>query len=162
RPGRARSARPTSRACTRTGSGRRCRRTADVPRRWVFKRKRDGTLWVALLAPEVELLQWILKDVRELVATPNAGDPVVDRLYPRAYLDPTEESAETQWQELVHDDLVQARLDAVDAMLATLGRASENSDGSLRVALSADEEAQWLTVLNDARLAVGTRAEVSE
>ena len=47
-----------------------------------------------------------------MLADGSSVDAVTQRLFPRAYLDPTEEEAESQWQELVHDDLVEARLDA--------------------------------------------------
>ena len=39
-----------------------------------------------------------------------------ERLFPRAYLDPTEEDAETEWQAVVHDDLVREKLAALDAV----------------------------------------------
>ena len=88
-------------------------------------------------------------------------DPVLDRLYPRAYLDPTEESAEEDWQALVHDELVRAREDALSVFLGSLARARSRF-GRLEVDLSPEEAEAWLSVFNDARLALGTRLEVTE
>lgn len=88
-------------------------------------------------------------------------DPVLERLFPRAYLDPTEEEAESEWQRFVHDDLVVGRRQAVQTVEHSLAGALVRR-GRLELSLN-DEQAQaWLAVINDARLALGTRLEVTE
>jgi hypothetical protein len=88
-------------------------------------------------------------------------DPVLERLFPRAYLDPTEEEAEAEWQRFVHDDLVDGRRRAVHTVEGSLAGALIRK-GRLELSLN-DEQAQaWLAVINDARLALGTRLEVTE
>jgi hypothetical protein len=86
---------------------------------------------------------------------------VLERLFPRAYLDPTEEQAESDWQRFVHDDLVVGRRQAVQTVEHSLADALVRR-GRFELSLN-DEQAQaWLAVINDARLALGTRLEVTE
>ena len=84
-----------------------------------------------------------------------------DRLFPRAYLDPTQEEAEDEWQQMVHPELLRERLEALELIGASLQRGTEHRD-KLRVELSEDETQAWLGVLNDTRLALGTRLGVTE
>jgi hypothetical protein len=125
-----------------------------------FRRRRDGTVVVTLPGPVVEVVQQVLGEVAGMVAEPAGA--VGERLYPRAYLDPTEESAEDTWQSVVHDDLVRARVDAVAAVRSDLGGARPASRGNVEVRLDEDAQARWLTVLNDARLTFGTALGVTE
>ena len=83
------------------------------------------------------------------------------RLFPRAYLDPTAESEESEWQALVHPSLLRERLDALELITATLVRASVNGDW-WQIALTPDEVQAWLGVLNDTRLVLGTTLGVTE
>jgi len=89
------------------------------------------------------------------------ADPVLERLFPRAYLDPTEENAESDWQHLVHGELVDARRRALATVEGTLA-AAEVRRGRFELTLSEEQAHAWLAVLNDARLALGTRLEVTE
>ncbi|MGH9040492.1 MAG: DUF2017 family protein [Acidimicrobiia bacterium] len=90
-----------------------------------------------------------------------ARDPVLDRLFPRAYLDPTEEESEAEWQRFARPDLVEGRKETVEIFLRTLAGAKQHRSG-LEVMLSAEEAGVWLAVINDSRLALGTRLEVTE
>jgi hypothetical protein len=128
--------------------------------RRTFKRARDGTLKVALYAQEAELLAMTARDMMTIVEEPPPGE-VRDRLYPRAYLDPTEEKAQGEYDALVHDDLVHSRRAALEAIIDGLDT-PPNSRGVIEIALRPGEEMQWLTAVNDARLVVGTALGVSE
>src|SRR5207245_29074 len=75
--------------------------------------------------------------------------------------DPTEEKVEAEWQDMVHGELVEAREGALRAFEASLARARPRL-GRIEVDLSPDEAQAWLSVLNDARLALGTRLEITE
>ncbi len=132
-----------------------------MPFRPVKRRKRDGRVVVTLPAPVAQLLGQVIAELGEVFTSPPAGE-VTNRLFPRAYLDPTEEDSEQEFQSLVHDDLVRARLDAVAAVVANLE--SAKPAGSDRVETVLDDEAEhaWLTVLNDARLTLGTVLGVTE
>jgi Domain of unknown function (DUF2017) len=110
---------------------------------------------------EAETLAGVVAELRALLQS-GADDPVSRRLFPRAYLDPTEEESEEQWQALVQPDLLRSRLDALDAVTAGLAGAVPNRRGNLEIVLDETSEAQWLGVLNDSRLALGTAIGVTE
>ncbi|MFN8036017.1 MAG: DUF2017 family protein [Acidimicrobiia bacterium] len=128
-----------------------------------FRRKGDS-LTVTLAEEEVELLRQLPGELRSLleIADDRPDDPVVTRLFPRAYLDPTEETAEEEWQGVVHSELVRERFEALAALTASLDRVAPSKRGRLEVVLTGDEVTAWLGVLNDARLALGTRLAITE
>jgi len=126
-----------------------------------FDRRGEGIV-VTLDANEVELLRTIRDEVRGAVEEPaSKDDPVYNRLFPSAYLDPTEEGAEQEWQELVHPELLQSRRAALELMATTLDRAVTKR-GRAEVELTPEEVEAWLGVVNDARLTLGTRLGVTE
>jgi hypothetical protein len=129
--------------------------------RRTFARGRDGALIVSLHAEEVELLAMTARDMVSIVALPPEGE-VADRLYPRAYLDPTEETAQGEFDGLVRDDLVSSRQAAFEAMVAALEAHAPNAKGLVELTLPPDEEQQWLTAVNDARLVIGTALGITE
>lgn len=102
-----------------------------------------------------------LPDQLREVLDGSADDPARARIFPRAYLDPTAEAAEVQWQELVHPELVRDRLDALSLITTTLERATPEGEW-MEIALSPEEVQAWLGVVNDTRLVLGTRLEVTE
>jgi hypothetical protein len=132
-----------------------------MARRTFVRSPRDGTLVVTLYAPEVELLTMTARDMMTIIQEPPDGE-VRDRLYPRAYLDPTEEAAQGEYDALVHDDLVHSRTAALEAIVGGLEAAAPNKRGLIEIALRPEQEMQWLTAVNDARLVIGTALGVSE
>src|ERR1700686_438769 len=109
--------------------------------RRTFARTRDGKLVVALYEQEVELLAMTARDMMTIVEEPPDGE-VRDRLYPRAYLDPTEGKAQREYDALVHGDLVRSRSAALDAIVAGLDAATPNKRGLVEVELRPGEEMQ--------------------
>lgn len=126
-----------------------------------FERLGDGRMRVTLHRAELELLRSIPTELRS-VYQDEGVDPVRTRLFPRAYLDPTAEDAEREWRELVHPELVRERMAALEVLTESLGRAGRAERDTVTAELDRDEAAAWLAVLNDARLALGTRLEVTE
>jgi hypothetical protein len=126
-------------------------------------RLRDGAVVLTLLPAEVQVLQWVFSDLGRMLAGESGVDAVTKRLFPRAYLDPTAEEAEAQWQDMVHDELVELRLEALAEVMRSLDRGVElpGRDGAREIVLEAEPTQHWLTVLNDARLAVGTALDVT-
>ena len=54
------------------------------------------------------MLQWVFTDLGRMLTDGSSADAVTQRLYPRAYLDPTEEDGGgASGRTLVHDDLVE-------------------------------------------------------
>ena len=128
-----------------------------------FRRRRGDRVLVSLSIQEADLLTGLPADLRRLLADPDPGETrsgVHRRLFPRAYLDPTEEEAEAEWQRLMHEDLLAQKLQTLDVLEAALTRAERGRD--VTVELDAEESAAWLGALNDLRLALGTILEVTE
>jgi hypothetical protein len=118
-----------------------------------FSRKQS--VRVKLRSYERELLQHLLAEMRVLLeAELPKVDPVTARLFPDAYDAAEEQDA---YEQLVGDQLRNDKL----AALSTVGEAIAG-EGSLDLKLSEDEASIWLTVVNDLRLAIGTRLNVTE
>jgi Domain of unknown function (DUF2017) len=127
-------------------------------------RRVDDGIEVVLEAAEAALLGGIGEQLRPLLTgeAPNTDlDPVRERLYPRAYSDPTEDDAEDDWQLAVHGDLVRERVEALDALTTAISGADTRRSRRI-VQVSFEDAERWLTALNDARLALGTRLGVTE
>ena len=125
--------------------------------------RRDSVLVLRLHDREVEVLQWVFADLARLIGEGSGADVVTQRLFPRAYLDPTEESAESRWRSLVHGDLVEARQSALATVVLGLDAAepAAGRDAMREVVLDDARAEQWLGILNDARLALGTALDVT-
>jgi hypothetical protein len=130
-----------------------------------FRRLRRGGIQAKLDTAEAAVLIQLCRELAGLLSgageDPKEDDPVMARLFPRAYLDPTEEEAESEWQRFARPDLVEGRKEAVETLLRTLAGARQHR-GGLEVTLSPEEADVWLAVVNDARLALGTRLDVTE
>jgi len=126
-----------------------------------FERSGDG-MRLTLSEAEHELLRTLPDELRELYEDDTGDDDARARLFPRAYLDPTEEQSEDEWQELVHPELLRDRLDALARVVDALGGASTNRRGVVVVELGPDDLPALLGVLNDARLTLGTRLGVTD
>ena len=126
-----------------------------------FARRRGGIVDATFERGELELLEGLPEQLRTLYGADD-DDPARARLFPRAYLDPTEEQAEAEWRELVHPGLLEARLDALSTLETTIAAAEPTKRDRLVVHLSAEEANAWLSVLNDARLALGSRLGVTD
>ena len=96
---------------------------------------------------EQALLRELLDQLEPLLADPD--DPALRRLFPPAY---SEEENDQQYRSLVRDQLVNERAKALASMRDTL--ASETID--------VEQADEWLRALNDLRLVLGTRLDVSE
>jgi hypothetical protein len=133
-----------------------------------FARLGEAGLRVTLGVEEVDLLTSLPEGLAALYQDPaDVGpdappDPVRDRLFPRAYLDPTAEAAEAEWRGLVHPELVRDRLAALERLRAALEGGTAKRRGRITVDLEEDDVTAWLSVINDARLALGTRCGVTE
>jgi hypothetical protein len=124
-----------------------------------FRRTRAGTLVVQLEAHELALFGRLCRELRELLASADT-EGAVDRLFPRAYLDPTEEEREVVWQATEGSSLHRDRLDALDLLVDLTDTASQRGSGSVQ--LDARGEAAWLGVLNDVRLVIGDQIGVTD
>lgn len=125
--------------------------------------RRGGSVVLTLHEREVQVLQWVFTDLGRMLTDGSSVDEVTRRLFPRAYLDPTEEAAEAEWQELAHGEIVGARLTAMTAVMRSLDEAAPlpREPDARQIVLDDEQTAHWIGVLNDARLAVGTALEIT-
>jgi hypothetical protein len=102
--------------------------------------RRGGNVVLTFLPAEVQVLQWVFSDLGRMLAGESTLDTVTKRLFPRAYLDPTAEDSEAQFQDMVHDELVEIRLEALTAVVQSLDRAVElpGRDGAREMVLDAE------------------------
>ena len=111
------------------------------------KRTRAGSFQLRLPPEERDLLRTLPGQLRELLET---DDPSLRRLFPPAYVD--EPELEEEYRRLMADDLVRRRQAALDIVEETID------------AEQVDEEqlTAWMGAINDLRLVLGTRLDVSE
>lgn len=120
-----------------------------------MKVRRKGELVrVDLLPVEAEQLALLLDDLESLLESAPPDDPVRRRLFPKGYSDDDEAAAE--FASMVDGDLQGARSDRIDACRAELPLAGG------RMQLDTEAADRWIRVLNDIRLAIGTRLGVTE
>ena len=108
---------------------------------------RGGELRLRLPDDEQELLEMLCRELGERLDDP--ADPELRRLFPPAHEDP---DADAEYRQMTGNQLVSGRARALSTVQSTLDRKT----------LSSDEAESWLTVLNDLRLVLGTRLDVSE
>ncbi len=129
-----------------------------MSRRFVRK---GAILRLTLAEEERDLLAHLPDELRTLYRS-DPEDAAVQRLFPRAYLDPTEDEAEEVWRALQHPELLRQRIEAIDALTEVLANGAVDRRGRVIVDLAEDEVPALLRVLNDARLTLGTRLEVTD
>jgi hypothetical protein len=112
-----------------------------------IKRTRKGQFQIRLPAEERDLLRSLPGQLKDLL---EEDDPSLRRLFPPAYLDDPERDAD--YQQLMRADLLERHRAALDVMAETID-AEE---------LQEEQLAGWLGALNDLRLVLGTRLDVSE
>lgn len=91
-------------------------------------------------------------------------DPAVARLFPEAYGDEDDElrAASAEFRRFTENDLRTRKRDDALAVVRTLDALSPVGDGGAVLRLTEDECRNWLGSLNDLRLTIGTRLEVSD
>lgn len=91
-------------------------------------------------------------------------DPALARLFPEAYGDEDSElrSASAEFRRFTENDLRARKRDDALTVVRTLDALSVAEGGGAVLKLSGDECRHWLGALNDLRLTIGTRLEVSD
>ncbi|MFF3332231.1 DUF2017 domain-containing protein [Streptomyces sp. NPDC002888] len=101
------------------------------------------------------------------------ADPVLRRLFPDAYSDPEgtpgpqqaeeERAHSAEFRRYTENDLRAGKRDNALAVIRSLdGLASAAGEGGAVLKLSPAEAQQWLSALNDLRLAIGSRLEITD
>ncbi|MCX5343296.1 DUF2017 domain-containing protein [Streptomyces sp. R-74717] len=91
-------------------------------------------------------------------------DPALARLFPEAYGDEDSElrAASAEFRRFTENDLRTRKRDDALTVVRTLDALSVTEDGDAVLELTGDECRNWLGALNDLRLTIGTRLEVSD
>ena len=108
----------------------------------------DGSFALRLSEEERALLRVLPVELRSLLEA-RPDDPGLRRLFPPAYDDEQDEAA---YRELMGSELLDGRRRALD-VLAETAKAER---------LTGEQAQAWLTALNDLRLVLGTRLDVSD
>jgi len=119
----------------------------------MFERRRiertpRGDIRLRLPRDERALLRSLPGQLRRLlVEAPD--DPSLERLFPPAYEDA---ESEAEYRELMGDELLEGRRRALRVIEETIDRDR----------LTKEQAEEWLTALNDLRLVLGTRLDVTD
>jgi hypothetical protein len=116
-----------------------------------FRRTRRGDFELKLEPQERDVLRALPDQLRELIQHEDpTSDPAMARLYPAAY--PDDPIQNLEYERLAVDELTSHRLSSIDAM-----------EGSIDAdRLTEELLLSWLAVLNDLRLVLGTRLDLTE
>jgi len=113
-----------------------------------IERTETGDFLLRLGPEERGLLRRLSAELEELLAA-EPEDPSLRRLRPRAYED---EEVEREFRSLMGSELESLRVENLRGLAETAGRDR----------LDAEELDRWLAALNDLRLVLGTRLDVTE
>ncbi len=130
---------------------------------WISKKKKGG--WTLRFpAGEVTDLESLPGKLRQILQKPDFGDKVVARLFPQAF--PNNEQAEAEYQELLREDLLQRKLEGIEAVEKTLKKRRKGKSLSfvpmVQVDLTDEDLTLWLGFLHDMRLVIGTRLDITD
>jgi hypothetical protein len=114
-----------------------------------IRRTRSGSFELRLSADERDVLRGLPEQMRDALELGDS-DPAVARLNPTACPDDAEVDAE--FRQLLGDDLMTGRLKALAALEETVDASSLDEEQALA----------WMRAINDVRLLLGTRLDVSE
>ena len=122
-----------------------------------FERRR-GSVEVTLTEPEADLLRSVVAQMSDVLEAPGEL-PYTTRLFPPAY--PDDDGAQAEFASMTAADLIDGKRRSVAAMTRSIARGALRR-GAWRLTLTTEETDDWLAVLNDARLTLGTRLGVTE
>lgn len=156
-----------------------------------FEAAGDGGAAIALDEVEISILRSLAVQLLELIGPgeePAEGedplaalfdegpseppsDPALARLFPDAYRDPdtkpddeTEDarSASADFRRFTENDLRARKREDALAVVRALDGLTVHGEGGAVLTLTAADSQQWLGTLNDLRLAIGTRLDISD
>ena len=114
-----------------------------------IRRNRRGEFELRLPSEEREMLRSLPGQLLSLLDA-GSEEPDLRRLFPPAYA--RDRDADEEYRSMVGSELVESHQDALRVMAATLDQSR----------LDDEQMAAWLTGLNELRLVLGTRLDVSE
>ncbi|MEV4329632.1 DUF2017 domain-containing protein [Streptomyces sp. NPDC049597] len=154
-----------------------------------FEPLKGGGAAVALDEVEISILRSLVVQMLELIGPgdePAQGedplaalfaegpseppsDPALARLFPEAYADPgagpqddERRAASAEFRRFTENDLRTRKRDDALAVVRSLDSLTPGGDGGAVLELGAEDCLHWLGALNDLRLTIGTRLEVTD
>ena len=153
-----------------------------------FEAAPDGGAAIALDEVEISILRSLAVQLLELIGPgpedsgsgdPLAGlfaegpsrppaDPALARLFPEAYVDPGRKPDDealafsAEFRRYTENDLRSGKRENALAVVRSLDALTPRADSVAVLKLTREESQRWLGTLNDLRLTIGTRLEVSE
>jgi hypothetical protein len=119
-------------------------------------RRHDDRCVARFAADEVSVLRQVATEVIGLLTDGfDRGDPVVERLFPDVYRNDPEQAADLR--QYTEGELKTAKIDQAAAILAALP-----ATGGAVVRLDPEASEAWLRALNDVRLALGIRLDLTD
>src|SRR5215212_6661844 len=114
----------------------------------MVRRAHDGTFQVRISDDERDLIASLAGQLRDLLLSDETDG--LERLFPPGYAN--DPDREQEYQQLTHDELLTKRLASVDVVEQTVTKRS----------LDEDQINAWMAAVNDLRLVLGTRLDVTE
>jgi hypothetical protein len=114
----------------------------------MVRRGRDGSFHLSITDDERDLIVSLAGQLRELLMSDETDG--LQRLFPPGYANDPDRDQE--YQQLTHDELLSKRLASVDVVEQTITQTT----------LDEDQLSAWMGAVNDLRLVLGTRLDVSE
>lgn len=153
-----------------------------------FQAASDGGAAIALDEVEISILRSLAVQLLELIGpgpaqeegadplaamladgpTSPPSDPALARLFPDAYGDPARprdreaQAAAAEFRRYTENDLRTRKREDALAVVRTLDDLLSSDPGGGVLVLDAERSRQWLGTLNDLRLTIGTRLEVTD
>jgi hypothetical protein len=118
--------------------------------RRLIRRERDGGFSMKVPGGERAVIREVLTQLRSALDGDPTADPGFRRLFPVAYADDPER--EREYRSMVGEELTAKRRAQIDTVLSTIDSTT----------LTEDELFAWMGAINDLRLVLGTRLDVSE
>jgi len=118
---------------------------------------RGGSLDARLSAGEADALRRVAMDI--LQELNDTTDPGLRRLFPPAYRD--DPKREEEFEVMTRDDLLIRKRNAAEAVVRSIDK-GKTKKGMWSARLDEDVAQAWLALMNDARLVIGTRLDVTE
>jgi hypothetical protein len=119
-------------------------------RRLIKADQKTGMFQLNLSGDDRAILKHLVPQIVELMADPD--QPVVKRLFPPAYSDPTHHEQEDEYHRLMQEDLASHHREELQLL----------SDTADEQTLSEDQLMAWMRAINSIRLVLGTYLDVSE
>ena len=113
-----------------------------------IKRSRKGGVELRLPEAERQFLRGIVPQMRDVFSDPD--DPVLERLFPAAY--PHDDQRQAEYRLL-------AQVELMDSHMAALAELEASADADH---LTEEQADAWMRALNEVRLVIGMRLDVTE